>query len=476
VDIAMAKSNLRTEEVVITATRANDKTGTTFTNISKKEIQERNFGQDLPYLLEQSPSVVVNSDAGAGVGYTGLRIRGSDITRINVTVNGVPVNDAESHGTYFVDMPDLASSVQDIQIQRGVGTSTNGAGAFGASLNIRTIGMNREAYAETFNTYGSYNTWKNTVSFGTGLIKDKFTIDGRLSRLSSDGYIQRGFSDLKSYYLAAGYHGKTSTLKFVTFSGVEKTYQAWNGVPQDSLATNRRFNSLTYKNETDNYQQDNYQLHYSKNFGSRFDFGGAVHFTRGRGYYEQYRTGDDLSKYGIAPVVLNDTTINSSDLIRQKWLDNYFYGVTYAANYYAPNNKFTATLGGAWNKYDGGHYGKVIWARFASDSEIGKRYYNKDAVKTDFNIFGRANYQATEKLGFFGDLQYRTINYKIAGIEDNNQDVTLNNTTVNFFNPKAGATYALICIRHFMLPLRWVTANQCARLYRPAVGGPRKRH
>ncbi|MFC5269116.1 TonB-dependent receptor [Adhaeribacter terreus] len=440
---SLQKSTIRTGEVVITATRANDKTGTTFTNVSKEEIEERNFGQDIPYLLEQTPSVVVNSDAGAGVGYTGIRIRGSDITLINVTVNGVPINDPESHGAFFVNMPDLASSVQDMQVQRGVGTSTNGAAAFGASLNIRTLGLNRDAYVEATNGYGSFNTWRHTVSFGTGLINDKFTIDARLSKISSDGYVDRATSDLKSYYLATGYHGKTGSLKFVTFSGREKTYQAWNGIPQDSLKTNRTFNSLAYENETDNYQQDHYQLHYSKNFGSRFDLGGAFHFTRGRGYYEQYKENRKLANYGIEPLVLGDTTIARTDLIQQKWLDNYFYGATFAANYFAPSERLTATLGGGWNKYLGDHFGEVIWAQYASNSNIRHRYYFNDAVKTDFNIFARANFQATDKLGFFGDLQYRTIGYEIEGIDDNGVDVTMNEVNYNFFNPKAGLTYAL---------------------------------
>ncbi|WP_233507314.1 TonB-dependent receptor [Adhaeribacter pallidiroseus] len=433
--------SIRANEVVIRATRANDKTGTTFTNVSKEQIASRNFGQDLPYLLDQTPSVVVNSDAGAGVGYTGIRIRGSDITRINVTVNGIPVNDAESHGAFFVNMPDLASSVQDMQVQRGVGTSTNGAGAFGASINMRTIGVNPEPYAEANNTFGSYNTWKHTVAFGTGLIGKKFTVDGRLSRISSDGYVDRAFSKLKSYYFSAGYNGKTGMLQFVTFSGQEQTYQAWNGVPEDSLKTNRRYNSLTYDNETDNYQQDHYQLHYSKTFGPQFDFGGAFHLTRGKGYYEQYKTDQSLANYNVPPVVLGDTTITNTDLIRRKWLDNYFYGATYALNYRASQNAFSATLGGSWNRYDGDHYGEIIWARFASSSEIRQRYYQGDALKTDFTIYGKVNYQATTQLGFFGDVQYRTINYDLNGTDDNQRNVT-QQADFQFLNPKAGITYA----------------------------------
>lgn len=441
-DVSLIPTSLRAGEVVISATRANEKTGTTYTNVSQKQIAERNFGQDLPYLLEQTPSVVVNSDAGAGVGYTGIRIRGSDITRINVTVNGIPVNDAESHGTFFVNTPDLASSVQDIQVQRGVGTSTNGSGAFGASLNMRTLGVNRIPYAEGANTFGSYNTWKHTLAFGTGLLRNKFTFDGRLSKIASDGYIDRAFSKLKSYYFAAGYTGKTGLLQFVTFSGQEQTYQAWNGVPQEKLATDRTYNSLTYPNETDNYQQDHYQLHYAKTLGPQFDLGGAFHFTRGKGYYEQYKTNQNLGNYNLAPVVIDDTTIARTDLIRRKWLDNYFYGATYALNYHAPQGVFTATLGGSWNRYDGAHYGEVIWARFASNSEIRQRYYDGAALKTDFALYGKVNYQLSDALGLFGDLQYRAVHYDLAGTDDNQRNVT-QSVDFEFFNPKAGVTYVI---------------------------------
>jgi len=440
--IALNKTTFRADEVVVTATRANERTGTTFTNVSKEEIQERNFGQDLPYLLDQTPSVVVNSDAGAGVGYTGIRIRGSDITRINVTVNGIPINDAESHGAFFVNMPDLGSSIQDVQVQRGVGTSTNGAAAFGASLNIRTTGFNQEAYAELNNTYGSFDTWRHTVAFGTGLIKNKFSFDGRLSKISSDGYVDRAFSNLKSYYLSAGYLGKTGMLKFVAFSGQEQTYQSWYGVPEEKLATDRTYNYYTYENQTDNYQQDHYQLHYSKMLGPQFDLGGAFHFTRGRGYYEEFREDDDLADYNIPYVVIQDSTITNSDIIRRKWLDNYFYGATYALNYNAPNNKLTTTLGGAWNKYDGDHFGEVIWARYASTSNIRQHYYDGNALKTDFNIFGKATYLLTDKLSVYGDLQYRTINYEIAGIDDDQRDIS-QEAQFNFFNPKAGITFAM---------------------------------
>ena len=457
---------LQTSEVVVQATRADGKTGTTFTNVSKEQIEERNFGQDIPYLLEQVPSVVVNSDAGAGVGYTGIRIRGSDITRINVTVNGIPINDSESHGTFFVNMPDFASSVQDIQVQRGVGTSTNGAGAFGASINIQTQQLRREAYAETDHSYGSFDTWKNNVRFGTGLINGKFAFDGRLSRIKSDGYVDRAFSDLKSYYFTGGYYGEKTSLKFVTFSGQEKTYQAWYGTPEalvygdaqdlqdyinrnyitgaakdNLLNSGRKYNFYTYDNETDNYQQDHYQLHLSHDLAAGLTFSGALHYTYGRGYYEQFRANDRLSRYGLPDVVVGNTTIKRTDIIRRRWLDNDFYGATFALNY-RPNDRLNATLGGAWNKYEGRHFGEVIWARYASTSNIRHVYYDNDADKVDFNVFAKASYNLTDKLNVFGDMQVRKINYGFVGFDNNLQNLD-QDVDYTFVNPKAGITYSL---------------------------------
>jgi iron complex outermembrane receptor protein len=441
--LTLAENAFLTEAVTVTATRANERTATAYTTLSKEDLNKRNFGQDLPYLLDQTPSVVVSSDAGTGVGYTGIRIRGTDIAGINVTINGVPLNDAESHGAFFVNLPDLASSSNSIQVQRGVGTSQNGGAAFGASINIGTLDFRREAYAETQNTYGSYNTWKNNVSFGTGLINGRFTVDGRLSRIASDGYIDRAASDLKSYYFAAGYQYHNTSLKFITFSGREKTYQAWNGVPEELLATNRRYNEFTYDNQTDNYQQNHYQLHLSQALGDRWSVGAALHLTRGFGYYEEYRPGNTLADYNIAPVVLRDTTITESDLIRRKWLDNYFYGATYALNYQSADaGRLSATLGGGWNRYDGDHYGEVIWARFASNSSIRQRYYFNDARKTDFNVYLKATYQVLPQLSLFGDVQLRTIDYHINGLDDDKRDVTTR-ASYTFFNPKAGLTFAL---------------------------------
>jgi iron complex outermembrane receptor protein len=370
-----------TGEALITATRASDRTATVYTNLSKQDLNKRNFGQDLPYLLDQTPSVVVTSDAGAGVGYTDIRIRGTSSTGINTTINGVPLNDPESHGSFLVNLPDLASSINSIQVQRGVGTSQNGSAAFGASLNISTLDNRREAYAETQNSYGSFNTWKNNVSFGTGLVGKYFTFDGRLSRIASDGYMNRAASDLKSYYFAAGYQNKQTLLKFITFSGREKTYQAWNGVPEPAITGNpaslqtfidngelsaadaarvqqegRRYSYYTYDNQTDNYQQNHYQLHLSQGLGRDWSLGAALHLTRGFGYYESYRARRKFADYNLPNVIMGGDTLTRTNLIDRKWLDNNFYGGTFALNYQPKaNDKLQATLGGGWNRFDNAH-------------------------------------------------------------------------------------------------------------------------
>ncbi|PWS33026.1 TonB-dependent receptor [Pedobacter paludis] len=452
------------DEVVVRSTRANEKSATTYKNISKAEIQENNFGQDLPFILQNTPGVVVNSDAGAGVGYTGIRIRGSDNSRINVTVNGIPINDSESQGTYYVNMPDFASSVDNVQIQRGVGTSTNGAGAFGASLNIQTTASEMEPYAEVNSTYGSFNTWKNTIKVGTGLINNRFSFDGRLSRISSDGYVDRGSSLLKSYFLSGAYHGNKDLLRINVFAGSEKTYQSWNGIPESRLNNDvagmqayidrnglsgedaynllnsgRTYNSFLYNNQTDNYWQNHYQMLYARQFSDKFSFNGALHYTQGEGYYEEYRVQNDLADYGLNPVVNGSTTITETDLIRRRWLDNDFYGITYAFNY-VPQKNLNFTLGGAYNEYKGAHFGQIIWAQYASNGNIDRHYYDNDGFKTDFNIYGKVNYSPIEALSLFADLQYRRVYYDIAGTENKLNTLAINET-LNFFNPKFGATY-----------------------------------
>ncbi len=456
--------NFLADEVIVRATRANEKSATTYKNVSKAEIQENNFGQDLPFILQNTPGVVVNSDAGAGVGYTGIRIRGSDNSRINVTVNGIPINDSESQGTFYVNMPDFVSSVDNIQIQRGVGTSTNGAGAFGASLNIQTTASELEPYAEVNTTYGSFDTWKNTVKVGTGLINNRFSFDGRLSRISSDGYVDRGSSLLKSYFLSGAYHGNKDLLRINVFAGAEKTYQSWNGIPESRLnndvagmqayivrnelnaedAANllnsgRTYNSFTYNNQTDNYWQNHYQLIYARQLTDKFSFNGALHYTQGEGYYEEYRANNRLSDYGLNPVNIGGTTISRTDLVRRRWLDNDFYGVTYSFNY-VPEKNLNFTLGGAYNEYKGAHFGQIIWAQYASNGNIDRHYYDNEGFKTDFNMYGKVNYSPVEALSLFADLQYRRVYYDILGTENKLNFLSINDK-LNFFNPKVGATY-----------------------------------
>ena len=433
-------NSLLADEVLVRSTRATETSGTTYRNVSKEELEKNNLGQDLPFLLNQTPSVVVSSDAGNGIGYTGIRIRGSDPTRVNVTVNGIPYNDSESQGSFWVNMPDFASSVDNIQIQRGVGTSTNGAGAFGGSLNIQTSTRRDSAYAELNNTFGSYQTWKNTVNVGTGLINNRFSLDGRLSRIKSDGYIDRGSSDLKSYFLSGAYYGKASLLRANVFSGTERTYQSWNGIPENLLNTNRTFNSFTYDDQTDNYVQNHYQLLYSKAISSLFSANAALHYTRGKGYYEEFREDQALANYGIAPYTVGGTSITESDLVRRRWLDNDFYGMTYSLNY-NPFIKLNLTLGGAYNEYDGDHFGEVIRGQFIPVDLNLARYYQGNGSKTDFNTYAKADY-TLGKLNLFADLQYRSINYKIRGTDKNRLPLGQDDR-LDFFNPKFGLSYQI---------------------------------
>ena len=429
------------DEVLVSAIRVTSKTPVSFSNLDKKEIKLRNLGQDIPILMNYMPSVVTTSDAGNGVGYTGIRVRGTDATRVNITINGIPYNDAESSGTYWVNMPDFASSVESLQLQRGVGTSTNGAGAFGASLNLLTDSYFKESAGEISNSFGSFNTRKHTVKFSSGLMNDHFELAGRLSNIDSQGFIDRASSDLKSYFLQGTYVGKTTLIKALVFGGTEKTYQSWNGIDAETLNTVRTFNSAGiftdefgntrfYDNETDNYQQDHYQLHWNESFSENWSTNFALHYTKGKGYFENYKEDADFTDYGLAPVAGQTST----DLIRQKWLDNDFYGTTFSLNY--KKEKVDLIVGGGWNKYEGKHFGKVIWARFASTSKLGDHYYDDFATKTDGTLFAKANYQLSKKISLFGDLQYRTVNYKADGVQP-----TLVDDTFNFFNPKAGLNY-----------------------------------
>ena len=449
INIEMEQSPVLGEEVIVSSTKADDKTPVTFENISKKEIQEHNLGPDIPVLIENTPSVTVATDAGTGTGYTYLRIRGTDATRINVTVNGIPFNDPESHEVYWVDLPDFASSLENMQIQRGVGSSTNGAAAFGASINLQTTPLKAEPFAEYNASFGSYNTMKNTISFGTGLIDNKFEFDGRLSKISSDGYIDRATSELKSFFLSGGYFGKKSFVKFNIFFGVEKTYQAWDGVPKDSLKTNRTYNPFTYSNQIDNYQQDHYELFYSNALCENLNLTLALFDIRGKGYYENYQDMNDpyayasaqtsFASYGLNNVVLKDTTITNSNNINQKWLENNFYGSNLSLTY-DNRRKLKLTFGASWNKYEGKHFGKVIWSQYASNGSIDRSWYDNTGNREEANVFGKMSWQMTEKLNYYLDLQDRNIFYKIVGIHDNLLDISQTHK-FNFVNPKTGLLY-----------------------------------
>ncbi|MFD1256384.1 TonB-dependent receptor [Mucilaginibacter terrae] len=456
IDLGLAPSSFMAEEVTVSATRASAKSPTAFTNLKKADLEKNNLGQDLPYLLNQTPSVVTTSDAGAGVGYTGIRIRGSDGTRINVTVNGIPLNDAESQGSFFINLPDFASSVDNIQIQRGVGTSTNGASAFGASINIQTLTRRDSAYTEINTSAGSYGTVKNTVQVGTGLLNNHFSFDGRLSRIASDGYIDMASSNLKSYYVSGAYYGKSTTVRANVFAGKERTYQAWNGIPDyvigdNSIPDNRRYNELgimpngdRYRDQIDNYQQNHYQLLLDQQLSSKLSFSGALHYTKGAGYYEEFRDGDSVKAYGLTPVIIGatptnpGTTISTTNLVRRLWLDNDFYGITYSLKY-RPQDNTNLILGGAYNEYKGAHFGNIIYTSESAGIIPNYEYYRDDAKKTDFNIFARAEFNVGKFL-LYGDMQYRRINYSFLGFDRNLNNVQ-QAAIMNFYNPKVGVTY-----------------------------------
>lgn len=452
----LSLSNKQLDEIVVNATRVDKDNGMAYSNIDSETLKKHNLGQDAPYMLNNLAGVVVNSDAGNGVGYTGLRIRGSDGTRINVTINGVPVNDAESHGTFFVNMPDLVSSTNNIQVQRGVGASSKGASAFGASINFQTNSLNSKPYANIMSTAGAFNTYRNTVAVGTGLLNDKFIFDARASKINSDGYIDRASSDLKSYYISAGYYGKKSVLKFINFYGQEKTYQAWNYVPEDSIRKgNRTYNSCGqyydangkiqyYANETDNYKQNNFQLHFIHQVNSRFNFNLTGHYTKGVGYYEQYKEDQSFSKYNMQTPVLhvNDSTpltIGSTDLIRTLGLDNDFAGGIFNMNF-IPGSKLVFTLGGGYSTYFGKHIDRVIWARYASNSEVNHIYDYNTGNKNDANVYLKTNYKPISNLNIFMDLQMRKVEHRFLGFNDLLIE-EIQTESYTFFNPKAGISY-----------------------------------
>ncbi|MFD2529428.1 MULTISPECIES: TonB-dependent receptor [Polaribacter] len=455
--IKLKTGSMVLDEVLVAAVRANTDAPVTFSNLSKKEIAKRNLGQDIPILLNYMPSVVSSSDAGAGVGYTYMSVRGSNGERINVTVNGIPYNDAESHGTFWVNLGDFASSTQNLQLQRGVGTSTNGSGAFGASLNILTDAAQEEAYGEISNSFGSFNTRKHTVKFSTGKINDHIEIAGRLSNISSDGYIDRASSDLKSYFLQGSYIDDNTLIKAITFGGKEKTYQAWYGTPKvrlendaqgiedyitdnflsDSEAENlrnsdRRYNYYTYDNEVDNYEQNHYQLHWNEQLNDNWSTNLALNYTKGSGYFEQYKVEEDAADF-------NNLIVDGSDVIVRRWLQNDFYVANFNANY--KNESLNVISGISYSNYTGDHFGEVIWGEdLAPNTNIRDQYYFSDAKKTDFSVFAKANFKISEDLSGYLDLQGRFVNYQTNGITSDLENIGVD-ANFDFFNPKVGLTY-----------------------------------
>jgi len=439
ITIDLSDSFVNLNEVLVSSVRVKSTAPVTHSNITKEELEKRNLGQDIPILLNYLPSVVTTSDAGAGVGYTGIRVRGSDATRVNITINGIPYNDAESQGTFWVNMPDFSSSTESMQLQRGVGTSTNGSGAFGASLNLLTDGVSDNAYGEISNSFGSYNTRKHTVKFSTGKINDHIEFAGRLSKIDSDGYIDRAWSDLKSYFLQASYVDDNTLIKALTFGGHEKTYQAWYGVTKEEIETfGRTYNPYSYENEIDNYKQDHYQLHWNEKLSKNWSTTIGLNYTYGRGYYEQFKEGEDFADYDLTPITIGNETINETDLIRRRWLDNDFYVVNANATY--KNEQLEFIFGTSISTYKGDHFGEIIWAEFASNSEIREHYYDSKTEKNDTNIFGKLTYNLSNNWILFTDLQTRFVKFDTNGLTSDRYPINVNEK-YSFFNPKAGITF-----------------------------------
>lgn len=428
-------------EAEVTALRAGDRAPFAVSKVTHEELQRINTGVDLPVLLDMQPGVVTTTEAGTGIGYTGLRIRGSDATRINVTLNGVPINDSESQAVFWVNMPDLASGLEDLEIQRGVGTSTNGPGAFGASLNMRSSAIASKAFGEISAFGGSYNTRRFNARFGTGLLSAEgsklgsFSIDGRLSSIQSDGYVDRASADLKSYQFQAAWLGKKRSLRFITMSGKQLTYQAWEGVPREVIDTNRTFNPYSYENQVDDYRQSHYQLLFDQQLGENTSLNITLFRVLGQGFYEQFRADDKLNRYGIGPIIIGDTTITRSDLVRRRWLDNTMDGANVSLE--RRFGKHRLMLGGSYSNYVNDHFGEVIWARWAGDSDINQRYYDNQGSKTDANAFAKLSYVLNERFDLFGDAQVRSVTHDFLGFNNALDNVT-QEADWTFFNPKAG--------------------------------------
>ncbi|MCR9181786.1 MAG: TonB-dependent receptor [Flavobacteriaceae bacterium] len=447
------------DEVLVKSVRVDADSPITHSNLDKEELEKRNLGQDIPILLNYLPSVVSTSDAGAGVGYTYIRVRGSDASRVNVTLNGIPFNDSESQGSFWVNLPDFASSIENLQLQRGVGSSTNGSGAFGASLNLLTDAVSKEAGGEISNSFGSFNTRRHNVKFTTGLLNDHIEIAGRLSAIASDGYIDRASSDLKSYFLQGSYVGDNTLIKAIAFGGHEVTYQSWFGIDAETLEEDRTFNPAGmyfdangnmkfYDNEVDDYKQDHYQLHWNQRWNNYWSTNIGLNYTYGRGFFEQYREDDPFNFYGLEPIEVEGEIVDEMDLIRRRWLDNDYYVLNANATY--KKNNLEVTSGLFYSLYEGDHFGEIIWAQYAAGSEIRDNYYFSDATKREFTVFSKATYKINDQWQAYGDLQGRFINYKTGGITSDTAVIDVDES-YSFFNPKAGLSYQLNTSNQFYL-------------------------
>ena len=450
-NISLSEKPFQTEDVLVSATRAGERAPLAYSILEKDLLKRQNSGYDMPYLLSLTPSFVETSEAGNGIGYTSLRIRGTDANRINVTIDGIPLNDAESQQVFWVDLPDLASSVENIQIQRGAGTSSNGSGAFGATISLQTINPDNEPFAEIASSAGSFNTLKNMVSAGSGMLGGKFGLNMRYSEIMSDGYIDRTGSRHRSENISGIFRSGNSVLKANIFLGEEHTGIGWWGVPKEMLSVNRKYNpageytdgdgnTKYYNNESDNYKQNHFQLIYSQKLSRYLSFHSALHYTKGKGYYEEYREDQNYADYGLQNVIIGDSIINNTDLIRRKWMSNDFYGLVYSLKY--QKGRIEATFGGGMNQYLGDHFGKIIWMKYSGDTEKDYQWYFNDSKKGEISLYGKVNYSLSEKISVFGDIQYRHILYEMKGIDDDLKDIGQVHR-FGFFNPKAGIFYSI---------------------------------
>lgn len=446
----LTNKKIELNEVVVMASRATTNTPITFSKLNKREISKVNLGQNMPAILNYLPSVVSTSFDGAGVGNTDFRIRGADNSRINVTINGIPYNDADSQTSFFVNLQDFVSSVENIQIQRGVGTSTNGAGAFGASINILTDRLSKKPFSEISNSFGSFNTRKHTVKFGTGLLNEHLSFSGRLSRIKSDGYVDRAFSDLSSYFLNGVYKNKNTQIKLLVFGGKEITGLSFAGLDAEGLRNDRQFNNeglyidrngvqRFYDRQTDNYNQNHYQLHFSQNINENWSGNVSLHYTKGRGFYEQYVDDANLSFYRLEEFDSDGETVTNSDLITRQHLNSDFYGTVFSLIYKSP--QIDAVFGGGWNQYNGQQFGEVTGSEFAIVPNIPNRFYKNESDKKDFNIYAKGTFDLSNQLSVFGDVQIRRISYDASGTLFEPGSILDVEQKYTFFNPKAGFTY-----------------------------------